>query len=289
MVIEHDSLQRFIFEHSNVRGELVRLRDCYRIAYEKHPYPLHVRRFLGETLAATALLSATIKYSGNLTLQVQGDGALHLLVAQSNHHLDIRGLAKWHGDEVPTDFRKAVGEGYLAITITPEMGERYQGIVKVEEENLSKNIETYFKQSEQLPTRILLASNDLEAAALLLQVLPGENENHEELWQKVETMMNGLTTENLLNMPNQWLLQQFSDLQDVRFYEPTPIQFHCSCTVPKMERALQFYGYDEIQDILKTHRYVTVTCEFCHQHYDFDPVDVSRIFLNVDLPPETKH
>jgi molecular chaperone Hsp33 len=289
MIIEHDSLQRFVFEHSNIRGELVRLRDCYRTAYEKHPYPPNVRYFLGETLAASALLSATIKYSGNLTLQVQGEGPLHLLVAQSNHQLDLRGLAKWHGEEVPKEFAKAAGDAYLAITITPEMGERYQGIVKIEENSLSKNLETYFKQSEQLPTRILLASNDQEAAGLLLQVLPKEEENHVELWEQAQKIMENLSTEALLNMPNQWLLQQFSDLQDVRFYQPQPLQFHCSCTIPKMERALQFYGYEEVQDILKTHRYVTVTCEFCHQHYDFDPVDVGRIFFNPDLPPDTKH
>ncbi|QLH41320.1 MAG: Hsp33 family molecular chaperone HslO [Coxiellaceae bacterium] len=126
---DSDALQRFIFADLQIRGELVRLNTAFTAVNERHPYPSVIKDFLGQALAASVLLRANLKYTGSLTLQIEGDGPVSLIVAQCNEKLHIRGLAKWESFDPPAQFANAVGQGYLAITITPNEGERYQGLL----------------------------------------------------------------------------------------------------------------------------------------------------------------
>lgn len=285
---DHDILQRFLFEHANVRGEIVRLKATYRAITERHPYPLSVQRLLGEALACTALLSATIKFEGTLILQIQSDGPIHLLVTQINEHFHLRGLAKWHGDNPPDNFAQALGEGRLALTITPHEGERYQGIVSLEGETLSAAVQKYFDQSEQLPTHLFLASNEQFAAGFLLQTTPNHSSSDPDyFWEHVVHLAKTLTADELLSLSNETLLKRLFHEEDVRIFEPATVSFRCECTVERMERALRLYGYEEAQNILLTNKHVTVTCEFCHRHYDFDQVDIERIFRSDVGPSDT--
>lgn len=277
--INADTLQRFIFENANVRGELVRLNSSYHAVGQRHPYPLPLQRLLGEALAAAALLSATIKFTGSLILQVQGDGPVNLLVVQSNEQFHLRGLAKWQGETVPDNFIQATGKGYLAITITPEQGERYQGIVALGQENLAGCLQAYFAQSEQLPTYILLVSDAEQVVGILLQIIPSaETTGFNLFWQDVKNIAETFTAHDLLSLSNEDFLKQYFPNRDIRIFTPDPVSFRCSCTVEKMKEALRLYGYGEAKEILKTNRYVTVTCEFCHHHYDFEKADVEQIF-----------
>src|SRR5690242_8982529 len=121
MAISTDNLQRFIFEKLPVRGELIRLHKSYLAILERHPYSLPVRKLLGETLAATTLLSATLKFSGSLTLQINSDGPIKLLVAQANSKRHIRGLAIWDG-EIAENIAETLSNGRLMISIDPGQG-----------------------------------------------------------------------------------------------------------------------------------------------------------------------
>jgi len=276
---ERDSLQRFIFKDAQIRGEIVRLNSAYAAIAERHPYPLPLQRFLGQALAASALLSATIKFSGRLTLQIQGDGPVSLLVVQSNEQFHVRGLAKWQGETVSQLFTKAFGSGHLAITITPTEGERYQGIVSLDNENLAGALEAYFHQSEQLPTCLCLFADEKSAGGILLQAMPADTtEDRYQFWEHLLTLTHTLTEQELLNLPNQTILKRLFHEEDIVLLDSEPVAFRCDCSIEKMERALLVAGKQEVQDILKTHRTVTVTCEFCNHHFDFDKVDVARIF-----------
>lgn len=287
---QHDTLQRFIFENTNVRGEIVRLRASYQAVSDRHDYPLLVKQLLGETLAVTTLLSATIKFEGSLILQLQGDGPLKLLVAQSTHEHHIRGLAQWEGEVLQSSL-KPMGEGRLAITIIPNQGERYQGVVEIVGNSLASSIENYFAQSEQIPTCLILAADENVAAGLLLQSMPDvETEDKQNFWEHVLQLTRTLSSKELLELRNQEILKRLFHQEDVRLFETAPVSFRCDCNIDRMERAIIVFGYEQTMEIFSTHKHVTVTCEFCNRHFDFDKVDIERIFASgPHFSSDTKH
>ncbi|MFA5494489.1 MAG: Hsp33 family molecular chaperone HslO, partial [Porticoccaceae bacterium] len=170
----NDQLHRFIFDNSDVRGEIVSLADSYQNVLDNGNYPTLINELLGELLAAAGLLSATLKFDGVITLQARGDGDLTLLMADCTRHNALRGIARLAegADPEVRDLRQLLGNGHLAITIDPADGERYQGIVPLEKETLNACLEDYFNLSEQLPTRLWLFADGQRAGGLLLQALP---------------------------------------------------------------------------------------------------------------------
>lgn len=130
---QHDQLHRYLFENFAVRGELVTVSETLQQILDNHTYPQPVKTVLAELLVATSLLTATLKFAGDITVQLQGDGPLSLAVINGNNQQQMRGVARVQGD-IPdnADLKTLVGNGYLVITITPEEGERYQGVVGLE-------------------------------------------------------------------------------------------------------------------------------------------------------------
>src|SRR5690242_16229220 len=189
---EHDTLRRFIFEQLPVQGRHVHLDASWRAALERQDYPAPVRGLLGEAMAAAALLSATLKFEGNITLQIQGTGPVHLLVVQCTSDLSLRGLARWSGELESMDFRELVGDGRLVMTIEQKgKVERYQSIVPLEGGSLSVSLESYFARSEQLATRLWLTAGDGSASGLLLQMLP-DKQGDADAWQHVTILSDTL-------------------------------------------------------------------------------------------------
>jgi molecular chaperone Hsp33 len=292
-MLEQDNLQRFLFKDAHIRGEIVRLNKAYNAITERHPYPLPVQQFLGQALAASALLSATIKFSGRLTLQIQSDGPINLLVVQSNEQFYLRGLAKWQAEqEVNANFADAFGKGQLAITIVPTEGERYQGIVSLNSNSLASSLENYFHQSEQLPTCLCLFANDQAAAGILLQAMPSDTtEDRYQFWEHLIHLTRTLTVHELMALSNQTVLKRLYPEEDIVLFDAEPVTFRCDCSITKMERALLVMGEQEANTILQTNQHITVTCEFCHYHYNFDKADVARLFADdiTTLNPSEKH
>ncbi len=279
-MLEHDSLQRFIFVNSPVRGEIIRLNQSYLAIMERHPYPLPVRKLLGETLAAATLLSATLKFSGSLTLQIHGQGPVSLLVAQADHEGHIRGLANWEGEVLDDSFATTMAKGQLAITI--DLGkdnQRYQGIVELQGESLAQALETYFAKSEQLPTFIYLASDEKTVAGMLLQILPGTYDKDPGIaWEHLTHLSRTLTAAELLELDNKEILSRLFHEEDMQLFDLDRIRFYCRCDRERMERALLTMGKAEAKQLVAEKKVITVTCEFCNRHLDFDVVDVEKIF-----------
>lgn len=276
-MIEYDTLQRFMFEQTNVRGEIVRLRASYQAVSERHAYPKAVKQLLGEGLLSAALLSATIKFDGSLILQIQSQGPINLLVAQSTHDLHLRGLAKW--DTTINNLTPTFGTGHLAITIIRNESERYQGIVSLEANNLAASIENYFKQSEQLATYILLAADENTAAGILLQQLPDVvTESSENFWEHINYLARTLTNQELLTLPNLEILKRLFHEEDIRLFDTEPVTFRCNCDIGRMEKAVAVLGETEAKKLLNEDKTITVTCEFCNYHYQFDAIDIAKIF-----------
>lgn len=277
---EHDTLRRFLFEHLPVQGRHVHL-DASWLAMQQHQdYPAPVRELLGESLAAVALMAATLKFDGSLTLQIRGGGPVHLLVVQCTSGFHLRGLAHWRGEVADdADFRQLVGDGRLALTIEQERQvERYQSIVALQGNSLASSLEGYFANSEQLRTRLWLHAGSESAAGLLLQMMPGREFEAAEAWQHVTVLADTLKPRELSTLPAQAVLHRLYHQDDVRLFGAMPVSFRCRCSRERIEVTLRGLGEDEVQDILHEQGKVHVDCEFCGRGYDFDRVDVAALF-----------
>ena len=275
---EHDTLRRFIFEELPVQGRHVHLDATWRAALERQDYPPPVRALLGEAMAAAALLSATLKFEGNITLQIQGAGPVHLLVVQCTSGLKLRGLARWNGDIAAAGFHDLVGDGRLVMTIEQSgKVERYQSIVPLEGDSLSASLENYFERSEQLATRLWLTAGDGSAAGMLLQVMP-DRKADAEAWQHVTVLSDTLKQSELSGLSAQELLHRLYNEDDVRLFEAAPVAFRCQCSRERIEDTLRGLGHAEVQSIVKEQGRVDVDCEFCGKRYSFDVVDVESLF-----------
>ncbi len=288
---DKDCLFRFVFEHTNVRGELVHLDATWQAILERHAYPEAVRHLLGQMMAAATLLSATIKINASLHLQLQGDGPVSMLLVQAGADRVLRGLAHWKAGDLPDNFRSMVGDARISLTIDPgEGGDQYQGIVAVEDNSLPAALESYFRQSEQLATRLWLAVDNTRASGMLLQQLPGECEDA-DAWNRAVQLADTLTDQELLTLPIRDLLHRLYNQEDVRLFEAEAVSFRCSCSKQRIETVLRGLGYPEVQDILEEQGAVSVNCEFCNQRYSFDAVDVEELFAASNQPdvPDTRH
>lgn len=276
---DSDSLQHFLFESSNVRGELVHLNNSYLDLMTQHDYPPIIRHLLGEALVAATLIASSLKYAGSVSLQIQGDGPVSLLIAECNHNLEIRGVARWQDDQINTNKLETLfGKGQLVITLSNDkQNERYQGIVELYGNTMSTCIENYFNQSEQLPCRLWIAVSEHSAAGLLLQTLPSATDDR-EYWQHLLQLTNTITAEELLNLPNEILLNRLYHQENLQIYDPRTVRFSCRCSVERMENALRMMSYEEILELLILEKMIVVTCDFCNRSYQFDQVDIGRIF-----------
>jgi len=282
-----DRLHRFLFEQQNIRGEFVQLDDSWREVLTRADYPAPLRAVLGEAMAAAALLVATLKISGSLTMQLRGSGPMHLLVVQAFSDGGIRGLARWHGEVSPGSLASLSGSGQLVITIDPEEGERYQGIVPLIGEHLHDALAHYFNQSEQLPTRLWLSASDEAAAGLLIQALPGASED-EDAWNRVLHLGDTVTGDELRSLDVETLLRRLYHEETLRLFEPSPVMFQCSCSREKIINMLRQLGEDEINGIITEQGQIDVACEFCGKSHRFDSVDVRALFATAGYPLEAK-
>ena len=289
---EADTLQRFIFENSHIRGSLIHLGASYRAVRQRYDYPDNVAAQLGQALVASALLSATIKYRGSLILQIQSSGPINMLVAQCTDERHIRGLARWQHPPEPGNLSQLYGEGRMVITIDNRRQEdRYQGIVGVEGESLADAIENYFRQSEQLETHLWLAADNDQAVGMLLQKLPGDEAADADMWNRIETLSATLTEQELLELPSRDILHRLFHEDDIRLFDPEPVSFRCSCSREKITTMLKSLGNAEIQSILDEQGKIEVGCDFCNQRYEFDEIDTKEIFVTDLQPPgsSTRH
>jgi molecular chaperone Hsp33 len=278
-----DQLQRFIFDDYQIRGEIARAHNSFSEIIKNHHYPTEIVNIIGELLIATSLLTATLKFAGKISVQLQGDGPLNLAVINGNQDQELRGTARVDGDTTGLSFKQLIGKGHLLITITPDNGERYQGIVELRKESLSECLEDYFAQSEQLPTRIILHANNIDkpqAAGLLLQTLPAVNEDHEEQFQHVSALASTVKEEELYTLENDQLLHRLYHQETLRLFEPTAISFKCSCSKARCLSSLASIAPEEILEMLEENGAIDMHCEYCASDYHFEADDLKILLTD---------
>ncbi len=284
-----DISQRYIFENADLRGEIVQLEKSYQDLLALHEYAPGVKALLGEFLAASVLLSTTLKFDGKLILQARSEGEIPLLMVECSSDLGIRGIARGAQSATSLGFDQLLESGHLAITIEPNNGKRYQGIVPLEGNSLSTCLDAYFEQSEQLQTRLWLSTDGNRAAGMLLQQLPSQLVmdlgQRTQQWEHCGALAQTISDEELLQLPPQEILRRLFAQEPVRLFDPLPVRFQCTCSRERTLAALKSLGAEEVESILQEQGSVTMDCEFCNARYQFQREDLSDLVGDTPLPP----
>ncbi|WP_369856309.1 Hsp33 family molecular chaperone HslO [Candidatus Thalassolituus haligoni] len=284
-----DQLQRFSFDAAPIRGEVAHVNTTYQDILSRQSYPLPIRIALGQLLAATALMSASLKFKGRLTLQMRLSGNISLLQAETNEQGQLRAIARYDTEQ-SSDALGFDHEGQLVITLEPDQGQRYQGITSITEGNIATALEDYFNQSEQLPSRFWLTSDGNQAAGFMLQKLPASQHNSDnqqeidqDAWDRVAHLAATIKDEELLTLENDQLLQRLYHEEDVRVYPATVLSFACTCSRARLANALHQVGYQALTEMLEESGSISINCEFCQQHYEFGQHDLTELFPENNL------
>ena len=281
IMTQHDQLHRYLFENYAVRGELVTVSETLEQILAGHSYPQPVKNVLAELLVATSLLTATLKFEGDITVQLQGDGPMTLAVINGNNQQQLRGVARVQG-EIPADadLKTLIGNGYLVITITPAEGERYQGVVGLEGDTLAACLEDYFQRSEQLPTRLIIRTGESEgkpaAGGMLLQVMPAQNAQAED-FEHLAALTDTIKAEELFTLPANDVLWRLYHEEEVTLYDPQGVEFKCTCSRERCAGALKTLPDEEINSILEEEGEIDMHCDYCGSHYVFNAMDIAEI------------
>ena len=288
MTTSSDVLNRYLFEGLHARGELVQLDQSYKQIISNHNYPAAVSQLLGELMAATCLLTATLKFEGEISVQLQGDGPVKYAVINGNHQQQMRGVAKIDGELAGASLSELLGKANMIITIIPDKGERYQGIVALEGDSLSECLEHYFSTSEQLDTKIWLFADAEQAKAggSLLQVVPDSDDKEQQLndFDHISQLTSTIKADELFNLDANDLLYRLYHAEKVMMFEPQPVSFVCGCSEDKCLSAIANLGVDGIKEHLAEHQVFNMTCDFCLTQYRFDEAALSPL-----LTPKAQH
>jgi molecular chaperone Hsp33 len=305
-VSSDDVLLRFVLESSGVSGVLVRLTATWAAVRERAEYPPAVSACLGETLAATALMTGHAKVDGRLSVQLRGTGALRSLFAECTRDGTLRGLASYSGPlPDPLGPRAFGNDALLAITIENVAiggrdGTRYQGMVGLDADTMAEAFEGYFARSEQLPTRMLLAADPSGAVGLMLQKLPGIEQEDADGWRRAVAVFETLGCAELLaTAPNDLLFRLFHE-DRVRLRDARPLRFGCSCSRERVSAVLQSLGREEALAAVQHDAAelgtssnaagagtAEVCCAFCGQAYRLSRKEVLELFERPAAAPGT--
>jgi molecular chaperone Hsp33 len=274
-----DQILRFIINNSPIRGQLVRLDNSWQQCRKNLDADDFAQKLLGQALSAVTLLASTLKLQGHITLQIRGQGAIHLLVAQATSEKTIRGLVRQNSTvkDESAPLAEIFQADKMVITIDNGKGKPYQGVVPLIGNSIEKALDAYFEHSEQLPTRLWFSSNSETCAGLLLQKMPGEIID-EDAWQRVIQLASTLSEEELLNLPSEEILFRLFHEESVQLFDPETIEFDCNCSIQRTAEVIKALGHQEALAILKEQGSIHINCEFCNADYYFDSIDIEQLF-----------
>jgi len=309
VIVTDDNVLPFEIKPLGVRGRLVRLGPVIDDILQRHDYPPAVSALLAEALALTAMLGTTLKFEGKFILQTKTDGPVDMIVTDFVSPHGIRGYARFDAKKLghfdkPTQ-AQLLGKGYLAMTVDQGSDmDRYQGIVPLNGATLSDAADTYFRQSEQIPTRLKLASGPIlmagdrashwRSGAIIVQHLPSEGgaspvpfssgdapEGHDEQqpeddnWVKARLLTDTVEAHELLDptVSSETLLYRLYHEDGVTVYPSTHLTRHCTCSHETVEDMLKRFSPEDRADMVENGK-ISVTCEFCNAKYVFAPDEV---------------
>ena len=309
----------FVCDGAPVRGEIVSISTAWQAVLARRNDPPVIRQILGDFVAAATLLSASLKFDGTLIIQAQSKGPVSLLVVECSSNLTMRATVKLSVEPTEidpnttlADLLDAANTGRLVITLDPSERQPgqppYQGIVALQQDhngiavpvqNAAEAIMLYMRHSEQLETRIWLASNEQVVGGLLLQRLPNSGghvhldpQTAAEGWSRIQALGETITKDELLELSPETTLRRLflneSSEAGVRAFPTRPVKFACRCSRLKVADVLRMLGEEEVNSILAEQGAVETGCEFCGKAYRFDAVDCIQVFKTDLLTDATR-
>lgn len=289
-----DQIKKFLLQDKSARVIATSIEQAWQDAITHQTNSEPVLQLLGELVAAATLLAANLKFDGALLLQMQGQGAVKLLVVECRHDMTIRATVKLRREPQTHEtglqaLLNADQQGRFVVILNPPKDQPtrqpYQGVVPLRGDTVAEVLEDYMGQSEQLLTRIWLSARPDRVAGLLLQRMPhgGGQDTVDEAqaaqsWQTAEAICETISSEELVSLSTDTLLHRLFWESPVINLEETPIAWHCGCDRSRVAGMLRSLGVDEVNSIVKEQGQVTVTCEFCGTPYVFDPIDATALF-----------
>ena len=286
---DQDAVRRYLCDEApDARLMTVRLNKTKNDMLDHQNMPLSVQKLCEELVAAACILSHMLKFDGEMILQIKGSGPITMMVAECSSEGRIRSTAQWEDVGDASAFEDLFGTGYLAVTVDPRQGERYQGIVPLESGSISGCINHYFKNSEQLDTKLWLASNQSTVGGLLIQRIPEEGgqilQGHAN-WETLSTLADTITGQELASEAGPLMIYKLFHELNPRSFDPWDIEFGCSCSKERSARALRALGETELKQLFTEQPSLTVDCHFCGQVYQYDQADLE--WLLSDQPPRS--
>ena len=276
---------------NQVRGSIVRLGTTVSNIIKRHNYPNSIESLLADTLTITACIGSRMKHEGIFTIQAKGDGNVNTLFSDITNDGFLRGYVGFKEELLKNeiDLISLMGSGHIAFTLDQgDFSKRYQGIVPLEGENISKSAEHYFNNSEQLETIFScfnyygLDSNKnsidqlFPAGLIMLQKMPNKNdyldkEDNEEVWSNSLNFLSTLKKEEFLSISlssEDMLLRLFHEV-GVTIYDKIEIKDQCRCSQEKVQSALEKLSQNDLQNLSNEDGNIIVICEFCKVERDF--------------------
>ena len=282
----NDAVCSFLFEDLDIRGSLVQLGTTWRSLYAGRNYAPATRQLLGEMTAVTALLGSQMKSPGRLSFQIQGHGAIRLMLVDCNEQMQLRGVAKATDNLQPAPVPELLGDGKLVMTLQDKgRSQPYQSMVPLEGDTVATIFENHLQQSAQQPARLWLGADDIAACGLFLQKLPKADERDADGWNRVQILAATLRPGDLA-LPAKTLLSRLFPEEMVRLFTPRAASYHCPRDEVKVLDMLRSLGREELQAIIIEHGAVVIHDDICNHEYRFGPDIIEQLF---PVPIRTLH
>ncbi|MRX28213.1 Hsp33 family molecular chaperone HslO [Kangiella sp. HZ709] len=287
-----DNIQRFSFAELPIRGEIISLTKTIDTICDQHQYPKEVRHLLAESLAACCLLADIIKIEGRVSLQLQSASVIKLLLVECDNQGRMRGLLHINEEyehlinSDPFNFKQWVANGQLAITIDPDKGQRYQGVVPLDQMTLAECLEDYFNMSEQLPTHIKIFADHHKAFGIFIQTLPQAadssigNEDTQQAFEHVTALTETVKQEEAFELSHEELLYRLFHQDEVSIYPEKTLKFECSCSRERNMAALTTLDPAELVSLVEEQNEIEMVCDFCSNKEIFNRQQIMELLIS---------
>lgn len=298
--MEKDTLSTLLFSEAACRAHMVRLEQTWqKITTHNKNLPSSVQQLLGQLVAASSMLAATLKFDGSLVIQLQGDGPVQLMMAECNNNLGIRATVKLSpsyqvsGHDTFKTLVNQNNKGLCIIILDPknrQPGQQpYQGIVPLQGDSIAQALEAYMSESEQLNTKLLLFSSPQTVAGILIQQMPrtgGKKSSKKfdpDSWNTLVALSDTTKPEEIIKLSTSEMSHRLFHQLSPELLSTRIPKFECTCSRSKVSRMLINLGEQEIFQALSEQPHLDIDCEFCNATYHFTETQCRRLFEDHDL------
>lgn len=275
-----DKIQRFLFKELDIRGQYLSIDSAWQSMIQDRGYSQLVRQLFGELSALSIMLASSMKHPGKLTMQVQGDGLVSLILVEITHDLKLRGMVRSSNTVSETHtLDQILGDGQIIATLyNAQTDHSFQSYVPRNKIGLIQTFEDYFSQSEQLETKLWVASTQHKLSSMLIQKMPKDKSDDNEDWNRIIALSNTITDEELCNFSAEKMLHRLFHEEVVELFKGKEVNYECKQDRTRFERIIFDLGEEDARALLEERGEISIHNEICNEHLFFNEDDVNKIF-----------